>query len=261
MAELFSDRGADSTGMNDAGTALVTGGSGAIGRAVAAALAGEGFDVAVAYYRDEAGARAAAESVADRGREAATVQADVADPDEAAALVERATELGPLTAVVNAAGVADPGPVEEAPETIGRTLAVNVEGAINVTAPAVERLRETGGAVVNVSSVSATAGTVDTTYATSKAGLLGFTRSLAREVGSDGVRANAVAPGPVDTPMNDEITESLEDRRFRGHHTVDTLLDRYEATPEEVAEAVRFLATHEFVTGEVLRVDGGMSLG
>lgn len=241
--------------------ALVTGGSGAVGRAVAPMLARSGFNVAIAYYRDKAGASTAAEAVREYGQRATIVQADVRDTEETAALVKQAATLGPVALLVNGAGAVDPGPIDEAPDSIGELLAVNVEGAINVTTPAIEQLRENDGSVVNISSVAAVRGTVDTTYATSKAGLVGFTRSLAREVGPDGVRVNAVAPGPVDTPMNDTITDSLEDRRFRGHHTVDTLLDRYEATPEEIASAVRFLATHKFITGEVLHVDGGMALG
>ncbi len=252
----------ESPTMNVDGTALVTGGSGAIGRASAVALAQAGLDVAVGYHGDKAGADESVADVESRGQTATTVQGDVSDPADAARLVDTALELGPLVAVVNAAGVTEPAPIEDAPTSIGHVLAVNVEGAVNVTSAAIDHLREAdSGSVVNVSSVSAALGTVDTTYATSKAGLLGFTRSLAREAGPDGIRVNAVTPGPVDTPMNDEVTEFLEDRQFRGHHTVDTLLDRYEATPEEVAEAVRFLATHRFVTGEVLHVDGGMSLG
>ncbi|WIV65914.1 SDR family NAD(P)-dependent oxidoreductase [Natrialbaceae archaeon AArc-T1-2] len=246
--------------MTDDATALVTGGSGAIGRATAEALADDGLNVAVGYFRDESAALESATAVEARGQKATAVQGDVSDRTDASRLVDAALELGPLCTVVNAAGVVDPGSIDDAPTSLERTLAVNVEGAVNVTAEAIDYLRKTDGNVVNVASVAATIGSVDTTYATSKAGLLGFTRALAREVGPDGVRVNAVAPGPVDTPMNDVITESLEDRRFRGHHTVDTLLDRYEATPEEVADAVRFVASHEFITGEVLHVDGGMSV-
>lgn len=247
--------------MSHSQTVLVTGGSGSIGRAIAPAFAKTGFDVAVAYHRDENGAQTTVEAVEEHGQRAMSIQADISEREEAASVVEHAVELGPVSVVVNAAGTINPGSIEEAPAAIGQSLAVNVEGAINVTAPAIDHLRRENGSVINVSSVAAVSGTVDTTYASAKAGLLGFTRALAREVGPDGIRVNAVAPGPVDTPMNDEIVESLEDRRFRGHHTVDTLLDRYEATPEEVASAVQFLATHEFITGEVLHVDGGMALG
>jgi 3-oxoacyl-[acyl-carrier protein] reductase len=256
-------RAVDSTDytMTRSSTVLVTGGSGSIGRAVALSFAQAGFDVAVAYHRNNDGARKTATTVEDHGQRATVMQADISNREAAAAVVEQAGDLGPLSVVVNAAGTIDPGPIEDAPATIRQLLAVNVEGAINVTTPAVERLRRRNGSVVNVVSAAAVCGTVDTTYATSKAGLLGFTRALAREVGQDGIRVNAVAPGPVDTPMNDAITESLEDRRYRGHHTVETLLDRYEATPEEVASAIRFLAIHEFITGEVLHVDGGMALG
>lgn len=242
------------------GTALVTGGSGAVGRAIATELARAGADVAVGYHSDEAGAERTAGVVESGGRTATVVGGDVADIDDARALVDCAAELGPLSTVVNAAGVVAPGPAESAPSRVGDVLSTNLEGAINVAAAAIDPLRETEGAIVNVGSVAAELGTVDVTYAASKGGLAGATRALARELGPDGIRVSAVAPGPVDTPMNDEITESLEERRFRGHHTVDTLLDRYEATPAEVATAVRFLATHEFVTGEVLRVDGGMSI-
>lgn len=241
--------------------ALVTGGSGAIGRAVVAELATAGAAVTVAYHTDADAAERAAATARDRGVRARTAQADLTDPDEAERLVETAADFAPLGVLVNSAGYTAPAAVEDLdPETVRRTLAVNVEGAINAARAAAPELRERRGVVVNVSSVAAEIGSVDASYATAKAGLLGFTRALARELGEDGARANAVLPGPVDTPMNDDIVEFLEEERFRGHRTVDTLLDRYEAQPAEVADAVRFLAAHEFVTGETLHVDGGMGL-
>ncbi|MFB6309249.1 MAG: SDR family NAD(P)-dependent oxidoreductase [Haloarculaceae archaeon] len=242
--------------------ALVTGGSGAIGQAVAEELARAGASVAVGYHSDEEGAQRAVERAEAHGVTARALQADVTDEDAAAGLVEQAAAMGDLRALVVCAGVTDPHAIEDLDaETLDRVLSVNVTGAANVARPAVEQFRGKGGAVVAVSSVAADLGTVDATYATAKAGLQGFVRALARELGPEGVRANVVAPGPVDTPMNDRIVEFLEAQRFRGHDTVDTLLDRYEAQPEEVAEAVRFLVTHEFITGEILRVDGGLSLG
>lgn len=254
--------GASSRGMDLTDTvAIVTGGSGTIGAAVVEELARAGADVAIGYRSDEAGAEAAAATARERGRRARPIQGDLTDPDAASRLVERTEELGSLGVVVLAAGVADPHSIDDpSPAAFRRSLAVNVEGAHNVAVAAAERLASTGGAIVTISSVAADLGTVDASYASAKGGLQGLVRALARELGPDDVRVNAVCPGPVDTPMNDAIVEHLESQRFRGHRTVDTLLDRYEARPEEVAMAVRFLATHEFVTGEILRVDGGMSL-
>lgn len=242
--------------------ALVTGGSGTIGAAVVDRLAAAGANVTVGYHADRDGAEAAVDAARDQGVEATAVQADVTDEDAATELVERADADDDLGVVVAAAGVTEPVPIEDlTAEHLERVLSINVTGTANVVRPAVERLRANGdGAVVAVSSVAAEIGSVDASYATAKSGLQGFVRAIARECGADGIRANVVAPGPVDSPMNDAIVEYLEEQRFRGHETVDTQLDRYEATPREVAEAAVFLARHEFVTGEVLHVDGGMSL-
>lgn len=249
-------------------TALVTGGSGVVGSAIVERLAAAGADVTVGYHSDRDGAEAAVEAARDHGVEARAVRADLTDEDEAAELVDRADADDDLGVVIAAAGVTEPVPIEDlTAEHLERVLSINLTGTANVLRPAVDRLRSNGrgcdggaGAVVAVSSVAAEIGSVDASYATAKGGLQGFVRAIARECGADGIRANVVAPGPVDSPMNDAIVEYLEDRRFRGHETVDTLLDRYEATPAEVAEAAVFLARHDFVTGETLRVDGGMSL-
>lgn len=243
-------------------SALVTGGSGVIGTAVVDRLAAAGADVTVGYLTDRAGAENAVEAARDHGVDGRAVQADLTEAAECAELVAAADADGDLGVVVTAAGVTRPRPIEDlTAEHLERLFSLNVSGTATVAREAVERFRERdGGAIVAVSSVAAEIGSVDASYATAKGGLQGFVRALARECGADGIRANVVAPGPVDSPMNDGIVEYLEAQRFRGHGTVDTLLDRYEATPAEVAEAAVFLARHDFVTGEVLHVDGGMSL-
>jgi len=249
----------------EGGRALVTGGSGAIGAAVVEELACSGVDVVVGYGSDEAGAASAVERAEDHGVDALAVQTDVTDEEAVEQLVERAADSGDLRVLVTCAGVTDPHSISEVTrDALERVLSVNVTGTALVAREAVKHMRTSaggdGGAVVAVSSVAADLGTVDTTYATAKGGIESFVRALSRELGHEDVRANVVSPGLVDTPMNDAIIEHLEKQRFRGHETVDTLLDRYEATPAEVAAAVRFLVEHGFITGEVLHVDGGMSL-
>ena len=245
--------------------ALVTGGSGVIGAAIVDRLAAAGADVTVGYHSDADGAERAADAARDHGVDATTVRADVTDEDDVERLVDVADADDDLGVVATAAGVTAPEPIEDlTADHLDRVLSTNVTGTATVAREAVERFRANdaaeSGSIVAITSVAASIGSVDTSYATAKGGLHGFVRALARECGADGIRANAVAPGPVDSPMNDGIVEYLEAQRFRGHQTVDTLLDRYEATPAEVADAALFLARHDFVTGEVLHVDGGMSL-
>jgi 3-oxoacyl-[acyl-carrier protein] reductase len=238
---------------------LITGASSGIGRATAIRLGAE-RDVAVNYRTDEAGAEETVADVEARGGRAVALQGDVSDPRSAADLVRAAeTEPGGLDAVVNNAGVVRPARLEEMDDDRWRDVVeTNLSGAFYVTRAAAPSLRDAGGDVVMVSSIGGTGGTVDVAYAASKAGLHGLTRALARELGPDGVQVNAVAPGPVETSMNDDIVTYLEAEDFRGHENVDTHLPTYACAPDEVAHSVEYLLDNEFVHGEVLAVNGGM---
>jgi len=237
---------------------LVTGASRGIGRSIALALGGEN-DVAVNYNTSEEAANEVAEAVREQGGEAVAVQADVSDTATVESLIDEVVDsLGGLDAVVNNAGVVDPDLATEInDEQWARVIDTNLTGAFNVTRAALPHVQPDGD-VVFVSSIGGTGGTVDASYAASKAGLHGLTRSLAREYGDSGVQVNAVAPGPVETEMNGEILEYLEAIDFRGHENVDTHLPEYACQPEDVAHTVEYLLENEYVQGEIVNVNGGM---
>jgi 3-oxoacyl-[acyl-carrier protein] reductase len=237
---------------------LVTGASRGIGRSIALALGGE-HDVAVNYHTSDEAAAEVAATVREQGGEAVAVSADVSDAVAVEAMVAEVVDsLGGLDAVVNNAGIVDPDLATEIDdEQWARVIDTNLTGAFNVTRAALPYL-EPDGDVVFVSSIGGTGGTVDASYAASKAGLHGLTRSLAREYGDGGVQVNAVAPGPVETELNGEILEYLEAIDFRGHENVDTHLPEYACQPEDVAHTVAYLLENEYVQGEVVNVNGGM---
>ncbi|MDZ5813201.1 SDR family oxidoreductase [Halorubrum sp. AD140] len=239
---------------------LVTGSSRGIGRAIAVELAER--DVVVNYRSDEAAAAETADRVREAGGDAVTVRADVSESAAADRLVETAVDaFGSLDAVVNNAGVTRPNRLDETTDAEWESVIdTNLSGAFRVTRAAAPHLRASGGDVVFLSSVGGTLGTVDASYAASKAGLHGLTRALTREFGPDGVGVNAVAPGPVETDLNDVILDYLEGIEFHGHENVDTHLPEYACEPADVADTVRYLIDNEYVHGEVLEVDGGMHL-
>lgn len=237
---------------------LVTGASRGIGRSIALSLADD-HDIAVNYRTSAAAASDVVEEATRKGSTAVAAGADVRDPEAVESMISEAVDnLGGLDAVVNNAGIVEPDLATEIDdEQWNRVLDTNLSGAFYVTRAALPYL-EPDGDIVFVSSIGGTSGTVDASYAASKAGLHGLTRSLAREYGGGGLQVNAVAPGPVETDMNDTILEYLEAVEFRGHENVDTHLPEYACQPEDVAHTVEYLLGNEYVQGEVVNVNGGM---
>jgi 3-oxoacyl-[acyl-carrier protein] reductase len=232
-------------------TALVTGGSRGIGRAIATELAGAGAEVVIGY---RSGGDEAEEVAGEIGARA--VQADVSNAEDAKRLVD---EAGEVEILVNNAGVTRDGLLARMSDDDWQTvLDTNLGGTFN-TCRAVSRgmMKRRAGAIVNVSSIVGLHGNPgQTNYSASKAGIIGFTKALARELGSRGVRANVVAPGYISTRLTNELPEEL-----KGAMLANTPLGRF-GDPEDVAGAVRFLCSDAagFVTGEVLLVDGGLGM-
>jgi 3-oxoacyl-[acyl-carrier protein] reductase len=231
--------------------ALVTGGSRGIGRAIAAQLTDAGATVVIGY---RSGGEEAEEIANDIGCRA--VQADVSNPQEAQRLVE---EAGDVDVLVNNAGVTRDGLLARMSDEDWRTvLDTNLGGTFNTCRAAIRgMMKRRSGAIVNVSSIVGVHGNPgQTNYSASKAGIIGFTKALARELGSRGVRANVVAPGYISTRLTNELPEQLQQAML-----ANTPLGRF-GDPEDVAGAVRFLCSDSaaFITGEVLLVDGGLGM-
>jgi 3-oxoacyl-[acyl-carrier protein] reductase len=240
-------------------TALVTGGSGAIGRACALALAGEGARIVVAYGSDEQRASETADQVKAAGAEAVLARADLAQPGAAKELVAAAGDGG-VDILVNNAGMTRDGLLlRMRDEDFQDVLAVNLVAAFRCTREALRgMLRRRWGRIVSISSVVGLVGNPgQANYAASKAGLIGLTMSVAREVAQRGVTANVVAPGYIPSRLTDAMSEEAKQATLSG------IPAGRLGTPEEVAAAVRFLAGEEagYITGQVLAVDGGLAMG
>ena len=240
-------------------TALVTGASGAIGRACAVALAGQGARVVVAYGSDEQGAAETADQVKAAGAEAVLAQADLVQPGAAKELLAAAGDGG-VDILVNNAGLTRDGLLlRMRDQDFDDVLTVNLVAAFRCTREALRgMLRRRWGRVVSISSVVGLVGNPgQANYAASKAGLIGLTMSVAREVAQRGITANVVAPGYIPSKLTDAMSEEAKQA------TLSNIPAGRLGTPEEVAAAVRFLASEEaaYVTGQVLAVDGGLSMG
>jgi 3-oxoacyl-[acyl-carrier protein] reductase len=232
-------------------TALVTGASRGIGRAIAQELARAGAAVVVGYRTGQKEAEALAGELNGHA-----VQADVSSPEDAKRLVE---EAGDVDVLVNNAGLTRDGVLARMSDDDWRTVMETNLSSVFYTCRAVTRpmMKKRAGSIVNVSSIVGVHGNWgQTNYAASKAGIIGFTKSLARELGSRGVRANVVAPGYVKTQLTDVLPEDATQAML-----ANTPLGRL-GDPEDVAGAVRFLCSDDasFITGEVLLVDGGLGM-
>ena len=232
-------------------TALVTGASRGIGRAVAGELARAGARVVLGFHSGKEEAESLAAELGGRA-----IQADVSSSEEAARLVE---EAGDLDILVNNAGLTRDGLLARMSDEDWRTVIDTNLSSVFYTCRAVTRpmMKKRAGSIVNISSIVGVHGNWgQTNYAASKAGIIGFTKSLARELGSRNVRANVVAPGYVRTRLTDVLPEEATAAMLQN-----TPLGRL-GEPDDVAGAVRFLCSDEaaFITGEVLLVDGGLGM-
>jgi len=238
--------------------AIVTGGSRGIGKALVLMLAQEGADVAFTYAKSIEDAQKLSTEITKLGRKPLALQMDVADFDKAKELIEKVKEtFGRLDILVNNAGIIrDKALMMMTKEDWREVIDTNLNGTFNVTRNAIVTfLKQKSGSIVNITSVSGVAGmSRQTNYAASKAGIIGFTKSLAKEVAPYNIRVNAVAPGFIETDMisglKDEFKEELKKK---------IPLSRL-GKVEDVASAVRFLLSEgaNFITGQTIIVDGGL---
>ncbi|HET7235485.1 MAG TPA: 3-oxoacyl-ACP reductase family protein [Actinomycetota bacterium] len=239
--------------------AVVTGGSRGIGRACAEALAAGGWSVAIGYRTSEADAKETLEALEAAGTPGLAIALDVTDEASVAEGFRRVTEeLGAVTGLVNNAGLSRDGLLLKYPmDVYEQTMATNLRGAFLCSRGALRgMLRAKWGRIVNMSSAVALHGNAgQTVYAATKAGLVGLTRSLAREVGAKGITVNALCPGLLDTEMTSHLNEEA-----RAYYLDQTPLGRA-ASLAEVASVARFLMSDEasYVNGAVIAVDGGLT--
>lgn len=238
--------------------ALITGGSRGIGRATAVRLAEDGFDIAFCYVSDKAAAQSLEKELLDLGAAVYVRRTDVSDAASVATLVDGAEDaLGPIAAVVNSAGVVRDTPLALMEDTDWHgVLRPNLDGVYHVCRAVVEQMmKRRRGVIVNLSSIAGLHGNAgQANYAAAKAGIVAFTKSVSKEVGRYGIRANVVAPGFIET---DPVLSLPAERLDRARQEVSL---RRLGTADEVADLISFLVSDRsaYITGAVVQIDGGM---
>jgi 3-oxoacyl-[acyl-carrier protein] reductase len=241
--------------------AIVTGGGRGIGRAIALKLAEAGATVVVNDVGDSTPAEGVAEEISKMGGESLVVLADISQSSEVAHLVDDTVgKYGKIDILVNNAGITrDQLIMRMSDDEWDKVLGINLKGVF-LCSKAVLRpmMKQRWGRIVSISSIVGLIGNAgQANYASAKAGVIGLTRTIAKEVASRGITANAIAPGFIDTPMTQQLPEE------RKQELMNQVPLGYLGTPRDIAEAVAFLASEEarYITGQVLTVDGGISLG
>ena len=237
---------------------LVTGASRGIGRAIALAMAAEGADVVVNYAGSEAAAQAVAAEIEAMGRKALVIQADISSNEAVTAMVDQVVkEMGRIDVLVNNAGITRDGLLMRMKEEDwDAVLTTNLKGVYNCTKAVIKyMMKQKAGHIVSISSVVGLAGSAgQANYAAAKAGVIGFTKAVAKEVAARGITVNAVAPGFIQTDMTAVLPEKVVEGMLQN------IPQRKLGDPSDVAKAVVFLASDDanYITGQILNVDGGM---
>jgi 3-oxoacyl-[acyl-carrier protein] reductase len=238
--------------------ALVTGGSRGIGRALVEEFAAAGYATGFTYASNQDAANALVDRLRSAGHTVAAYQADARDFSRACQVVEQAkTELGPLSTLINNAGIKQDGPFHKMQAAQWQdVIDTNLGGAFNYARAAIGDMLRSGGSVINVTSVSGVIGMAgQTNYSASKAGLIGLTKALAKEVARFGVRVNAIAPGFIETDMTEAMDAEVRKKLYQ------QIPSRRPGTAQEVAKLALYLAGDDaaYVTGQVWNLDGGLA--
>jgi len=240
--------------------ALVTGGSRGIGRAICEALAAKGYDVATCFSGDASSAMETVESCEAMGVKARAYKADVSNPDDVTNLFNQVKdEMGSVEVLVNNAGITRDGLLVRMPmEDFQKVMDINVNGTFLCTQAAVKSMmRAKSGCIINITSVVGITGNAgQANYCASKAAVIGFTKAVAKEYGTKGIRVNAVAPGFIQTSMTEKLSEDVKEL-YKSQIPVKRF-----GTVDDIASVVAFLASDDaaYITGQVLSVDGGLHM-